>query len=72
MSDQVNSPKHYKTGKIEVIDYIDDKNLGFNLGNVVKYISRAGKKNPDTEIQDLEKASWYLNREISKLKNEKT
>ena len=72
MNDQVNKPKYYNTGNIEPITYIEDKNLGFNLGNVVKYISRAGKKNPDTEIQDLEKASWYLNREISKLKNEKT
>lgn len=67
-SDAVNHPSYYQ-GKIEVIDFIEDKNLGFNLGNCVKYISRAGKKNPDKRIEDLEKARWYLDREISR--NEK-
>jgi len=61
---QVDHPSHYNTGKIEVIDYIEDQELNFNLGNVVKYVSRAGKKNPDAIQQDLEKALWYLNREI--------
>lgn len=42
--DNVNHPSHYTDGNIEVIDYIEDKQLGFHLGNVVKYISRAGKK----------------------------
>lgn len=63
--DNVNHPAHYNTGKIEVIDYIEDQNLGFHLGNVVKYISRAGKKG-DT-LEDLKKAQWYLNRYIKKL-----
>jgi hypothetical protein len=66
--DPVNNPSHYTDGNIEVIDFIEDKNFNFNLGNSVKYIARAGKKNPDTLIQDLEKAQWYLNREINNLK----
>lgn len=66
--DPVNSPSHYTDGNIEVIDFIEDKNFNFNLGNSVKYISRAGKKGDSTLIQDLEKAQWYLNREISNLK----
>ena len=65
--DSVNHPKYYQ-GKIEVIDFIEDKGLGFNLGNCVKYISRAGKKNPDKRIEDLKKARWYLDREINKEK----
>lgn len=68
-SNAVNHPSYYQ-GKIEVIDFIDDKNLGFNLGNCVKYISRAGKKNPEKFLEDLEKARWYLNREISRIKKE--
>ncbi|MDY2737114.1 DUF3310 domain-containing protein, partial [Intestinibacter sp.] len=47
--DKVNHPAHYNTGKIEVIDYIEDQDLNFHLGNVVKYISRAGKKDPATK-----------------------
>ena len=70
-TDAVNHPSYYQ-GKIEVIDFIDDKNLGFNLGNCVKYISRAGKKNPEKFLEDLEKARWYLNREISRIKKEST
>ena len=62
---EVNHPSHYNTGKIEVIEYIEDKGLNFNLGNAVKYISRAGHKGgSDKYIQDLEKAVWYINREI--------
>lgn len=67
--DPVNHPSHYTDGKIEVIDFIEDKKLGFCLGNAVKYISRAGKKNPDKEIEDLEKAVWYVQRRIYELKN---
>lgn len=66
--DSVNHPAHYTDGKIEVIDYIEDKNFNFNLGNAVKYISRAGKKDKTKEVEDLEKASFYINREISRLK----
>ena len=67
MSDQVNSPKHYTSGKIEVIDFIEDKGLGFHLGNVVKYVARAGKKDPDKVLEDLQKARWYLSRYIEML-----
>jgi hypothetical protein len=59
----VNHPPHYKTGGIETIDYIEAKDLNYRLGNVIKYVSRAGKKNSDP-IEDLEKAAWYLQREI--------
>lgn len=52
----VNHPKYYNTGKIEVIDFIEDQNLGFCLGNAVKYIARAGKKNPFFEVEDLKKS----------------
>lgn len=69
-NDPIN-PKHYTDGNIEVIDFIDDKKLGFCLGNVVKYVARAGKKNPDKEIEDLEKAEWYLKHYIEKLKEAK-
>ena len=71
--DPVDKPEHYTSTKIEVIDYIEDKNLGFCLGNVVKYISRAGRKHSadktdrEKEIQDLKKAAWYLNRRIKEL-----
>lgn len=66
--DPVNSPSHYTSGKIEVIDFIEDQGLGFHEGNVVKYVARAGKKDPDKHIQDLEKARWYLDRRIKNLK----
>jgi hypothetical protein len=66
--DMINHPKHYTDGKIEVIDFIEDKGLNFHKGNVVKYVVRAGKKDPSKEIEDLEKALWYLNREINRLK----
>ncbi len=62
--DNVNHPSHYNSGKIEVIEVIEDQSLGFHLGNAVKYILRAGKKNPEKEIEDLEKAIWYLRRKI--------
>ncbi len=68
-NDVVNHPSHYTDGKIEVIDFIDDKKLGFCLGNAVKYISRAGKKDPTKEIEDLEKAIWYINHHIKNLQS---
>ena len=74
--DSVNHPSHYASGKIEVIDFIEDKKLGYNLGNCIKYISRAGKKHEDgmsdleKAIEDLEKARWYLEREINTLKKQ--
>lgn len=66
--DNVNRPAHYTDGKIEVIEYIEDKKLGFCLGNAIKYISRAGKKDPSKEIEDLQKAKWYIERRIKQLK----
>lgn len=66
MNDNVNHPAHYTDEKIEVIDFIEDKKLGYHLGNAVKYISRAGKKDPDKYIEDLQKAVWYLQREIKR------
>ena len=65
--DPVNRPSHYTDGKIEVIDFIEDKKLGFCLGNAVKYISRAGKKDPTKEVEDLQKAKWYVERRIKEL-----
>lgn len=67
MNDPVNHPQHYTSGKIEVIDFIEDQKLPYHLGNAVKYIARAGKKDPDTTIQDLRKAVWYLERHISNI-----
>ena len=69
--DAVSHPSHYADGKIEVIDFIEDKGLNFNRGNAVKYICRAGKKDPTKEIEDLEKAVFYLNHEIERLKGAK-
>ena len=64
--EKVDHPSHYNAGRIEVIDFIEDQNLNFHLGNAVKYISRAGKKDPKKFREDLEKAIWYLNRELAK------
>ena len=66
-ADPVNRPSHYTDGKIEVIDYIEDKKLGFCLGNAIKYISRAGKKDPTKEVEDLKKARWYIDRRIKEV-----
>lgn len=69
MHDAINHPSHYTDGKIEVIDYIEDKQLGYHLGNAIKYISRAGKKDPSKTVEDLKKAVWYINRKIKKLES---
>ena len=68
-TEKVYHPDHYggKDNLYEAIKVIEAWNLDFNLGNVVKYISRAGKKDKDAELQDLEKALWYLQRSIDKL-----
>lgn len=63
--DPVNSPSHYTEGGIETIDFIEAKKLNFNTGNAVKYIARAGKKDPAKKVEDLRKAIWYLEREIN-------
>jgi hypothetical protein len=65
-SDPVNHPAHYKYGGIETIDFIEAKELGYNLGNVVKYITRSDHKGNRKE--DLLKAQWYLTREINSIK----
>lgn len=64
--DLVNHPPHYNFGKFEVIDVIEDWNLDFLCANVVKYVARAAHKG--NEVQDLEKAAWYLNRRIELVK----
>jgi hypothetical protein len=64
--DPVNNPVHYTTGGIETIDFIEAKKLNYNLGNVVKYITRADHKG--NKLEDLRKAQWYLSREIAALK----
>jgi hypothetical protein len=64
--DAVNHPSHYKVGGIETIDFIEAKKLGYNLGNVVKYITRADHKG--NKLEDLRKAQWYLTREIEAAK----
>lgn len=69
MSDAIN-PSHYTRFQgIEVIQLTE--HLNFCRGNAVKYIARAGAKNPDTEIEDLQKAAWYIDREIQRLRNQK-
>lgn len=74
--DDVQNPQHYTDSKIEVIDYIEDKNLGFCLGNVIKYVSRAGRKHSvdktdkEKTIEDLKKAKWYLDRRIKELEKD--
>lgn len=65
--DNINHPSYYTQGNIETIDYIEDKKLGYHLGNVIKYVSRAGKKVGSSEIDDLKKAKWYLARHIELL-----
>jgi hypothetical protein len=67
--DNVNSPAHYKAGGIETIDFIEAKKLGYNLGNVVKYVSRADYKG--RLVEDLKKAEWYLKREIANMEKVK-
>lgn len=68
--EQVNHPNHYggKDNPYEAIKIIEAHNLDFHLGNTVKYILRAGKKEDNSIIQELEKAKWYLERKINQLK----
>lgn len=66
--DPVNRPKHYATLDPEPIVVIENWNLGFCLGQVIKYLSRAGRKDPTKTVEDLSKARWYLDREIARLK----
>ena len=66
-NDAVNHPEHYTDGGIETIDFIEAKGLPYHLGNAVKYISRAGKKDKSKTIEDLQKAVWYIERYIGLL-----
>lgn len=69
MNDAVNHPNHYggADNSYEAIKVIEAWQLGFCLGNAVKYIARAGKKRRNAELQDLRKAAWYINRRIEQL-----
>lgn len=64
-SDAIHHPKHYKSEGIEPIQYIQSHGFNFALGNVIKYVTRAGKKPGSPAIEDLEKARQYLDFEIS-------
>lgn len=68
MSDLINHPSHYTFGKIEVIDVIEDWQLGFHESNCIKYVARA--KHKGKELEDLKKARWYLDRKIGQLEKE--
>lgn len=65
--DMVNHPAHYNAGQIEVIEAIEDWGLQYHRGTAVKYIARAGRKDASKEVEDLQKAIWYLNREVQRL-----
>ena len=71
MTEQVNHPNHYggEDNTYEAIKVIEAWDLDFHIGNTVKYISRAGKKGTDQELQDLKKALWYLERKIKNLED---
>tara|TARA_Y100001938_G_scaffold18108_1_gene22363 strand:- start:66 stop:275 length:210 start_codon:yes stop_codon:yes gene_type:complete len=67
MKEAIDHPDHYNSGKIEVIEVIEDWDLDFCLGNAIKYIGRAGKKDKSKEVEDLSKALWYIQRRIKRL-----
>lgn len=67
--EQVNKPRHYTAGGVETIDFIEAKQLGYHLGNVVKYISRAGIKSHNP-LTDIRKAKWYLDRYLETLEKD--
>lgn len=71
-SDAVNHPEHYQMGGVEVINAIEAWGFGegFNRGNAIKYIARAGRKNPLKEVEDLKKAIFYIEREIKRLSSD--
>lgn len=68
MASNVDHPAHYNTGRIEVIDAIEDWKLNFNCGNAVKYVARADHKG--RRVEDLRKAIWYLSRELASFEPE--
>ena len=67
MADNVKNPSHYNRGKIEVWEFIEDQDLDYHTGNAVKYIARAGFKDPSKEVEDLQKAIAFLERKIKVL-----
>lgn len=64
MSDDVNHPKHYSRTKIEVLEALEDWSLDHHSACAVKYIARAGKKDPSRTVEDLQKAIFYIRRKI--------
>ena len=68
MSENVKNPSYYNRGKIEVWEFIEDQGLDYHTGNAVKYIARAGFKDPSKEVEDLQKAVAFLERKIKVLK----
>lgn len=68
--DMVNHPPHYTRGNIEVIDFIEDQQFDFHIGTAIRYLCRAGYKWNAEE--DLEKAIWYINRKIQKMKEQES
>ena len=69
-AETVNHPSHYQGAGIEAIDVIEAFGLGFALGNCVKYVLRAGRKDPGRTVEDLKKARWYLDREIARFEKQ--
>ena len=67
MITQIDHPDYYNAGGIEAIDYIEAYSLNFNLGNVIKYVTRAGHKDGEDAFTALEKARWYIDREIARI-----
>lgn len=73
-NNNIEHPKHYNNGNIEVIDFIEDQGWGegFCLGNAIKYICRAGKKDGETAESDAKKSIWYLQRYLEEIKEDKS
>ena len=69
MSEAVDHPKHYTSHPSGVEAITVCEHLNFNRGNAMKYLWRAGEKDPTREVEDLEKARWYLDREIARMKS---
>ena len=70
-NDPVNHPNHYCKGGIEVIEFIQAWDFNFFRGSAIKYIARAGLKDKDKEVEDLNKAIWLINKEIVRIESEK-
>ena len=70
MQEDITNPSYYNSGEISVADFIDAYGLNFNRGNIIKYVTRAGKKKGEDAITALLKAQWYLGREIIRVGKE--